>query len=195
MRGARLSTTLFALMLAGCIGRVPYTPTVRYAVEPDVSVTEREGTPRAVAVRSLQVALPYSRTKIVYRTEGYVLGDYEHVEWAEEPGAVVTRALIDGLIASGRFEDVGDALNVTSPDLLLVGELRRFDEVRTSDPWEACCEVRLVLREGLERNAVWAGTVAATVPLERNDVAALPAAMSEAVTAVVEEAVAEIAAR
>ena len=194
MRCAKLPAIVIVLLVAGCVGKVAYTPTIRYAVEPAVSIAGAAQTPRTLAVRSLQVARPYSRTKIVYRAEGHMLGDYEHVEWAEHPDEVVLRALRDALVASGRFEDVGSALDVVNPDLILTGELRRFDEVRTSDPWQACCEIRLVLRGGPDRNAVWAETLSASVPLQQNDVAALPVAMNEAVSAVVERAAAQIAA-
>jgi len=131
---------------------------------------------------------------LVFRETDHQIGCYPNVEWAEMPRDTVTRALSDALIAMGRFKDIGNAADLRAPDLLLTGQLRKFDEVRTSDPWVAECEVRIEVREGIERRLVWAATLSVREPLERNDLAALAAAMSRAVARIVEQAAAEIAA-
>jgi len=182
----RCTAILLALLSAGCVtGGQP--PVVRYALDPDTTATQVTATDRAMAIRTIDAARPY-RQKIAFLAEGAVLGQYEHAEWAELPEDLVTRALSDALVATNRFADVGRSVDVLRPDLMLTGELRKFHENRTSTPRTAQFEVRLELREGVARELVWSATLSAEVPLEKDDVSALPAAMSEAVSQVVREA-------
>lgn len=190
MRYATLA--LMAVLCAGCFGRSTYTPTAYYTVDPAPAVQPAGECGLRLGVRPLEPARPYSRSKIAYRADGHVLGHYPGVEWAELPGDLVTRALMDALAASGRFSDVGRAIDMAAPDLILTGQLRRFDEARTEDPPVAVCEVRLELRHAVDRQALWADTLTASVPLERDDVAGLSEAMSRAVGDLVAEAAARI---
>lgn len=182
---------LILLAAAGCITR-SFTPTLRYTVDPVIDAAKAEPTERSLAVRTFEPARQYTQ-KICFRDAGHALGTYANAEWAEFPADVVTRAVTDAIIATGRFKDVGDAVNMAQPELKLTGELRKFDEVRTTDPWTAECVVRVELREALGPNALWAGTLSAQVPLEKNDTTALASAMSKAVSQVAAQAAAEIA--
>ena len=82
---------------------------------------------------------------------------------------------------------------MSTPDLILTGELRKLDEVRTTEPWTAECEIRLELREAQGPEAVWAATLSAREPLAKNGVSALAAAMSRAVARVLNQAASRIA--
>lgn len=179
----------------GCFTGAPYQPTVRYTLETRCDVARAEPSGRSLGVRAVETALPYKQ-KIVFRDAGLVLGQYEHAEWSELPRDFVTRALMDAIIATGRFADVGDASDMAMPDLILTGYLRKFDEVRTAEPWAAECEVRLRLerREPKPAKALWEDTLSARVPLEHNHVSALADAMSKAVAKIVREAAEAIAA-
>src|SRR5690606_3497556 len=117
--------------------------------------------------RLLTAAQPYNQP-IVYRTSEFEVGSYAYSEWAEPPRDTVTRTLVDALIASQRFSDVGYAIDQSRPDLLLSGELRRFDVMRNTEPWQAVCEVRLELRHALEKDLVWQDTLTAAVPMAAN---------------------------
>ena len=64
---------------------------------------------------------------------------------------------------------------------------------RAEAAWSAVREVRLELRKGLTREPVWAETLSATAPLAKNEIGALPAAMSQAVSKIVTQAVGAIA--
>ena len=194
MRFKRIGVA-FAILLAiaGCRGGT-YIATTRYTVDPVIDATPAEQTDRALGIRPLEAAEPYG-LKVCFRDQGHVLGQYTHTEWAEYPRDTFTRALIDAVAATQRFKDVGDALYLARPDLMLTGELRKFDEVRTTNPWTALCEVRLELREALGSEALWAATLSASEPLERNDVSALAEAMSKAVARIVSQAAEEIAQR
>lgn len=191
MRTATLLALLLLVPLSGCIRRPP-PPVLRYALEPAVSVPRVEATDRALGVRPLEAAMPY-RLKVIFR-DGLEIGEYRDVEWAELPRDIVTRALLDTVAATGRFADVGSAPDVRRPNLLLLGELRRFDEVRTDGAWEAHVVVRLEVREALGPGVLWSEVLSAQVPLARNEVSALPDAMTRAVEDIVGRAAAAIAA-
>lgn len=130
---------------------------------------------------------------IVYREADNELGQYEDVEWAELPRDAVVRALLDAVIATGRFADAGLATNMTKPNLILTGQLRKFDLDRTAKPWTAVCEVRLELRETFGPALLYGETITATQPLDENEVSALPPAMSAAVAQAIQRAATEIA--
>lgn len=183
------------LLATGCASLLPKAapPPLRYTLAvPDAGVTA-ESSGKSLAVRSLEPARPYKQN--VVTRSGDELAQYTSVEWAELPADTVTRALMDALVASGRFNDVAQAVDLTRPDWILTGQLRRFDLVRDTEPWTAVCEARLELREASGRALIWAKTIRAEEPLAQSDHKALPAAMSAAVGRVIHEAVAEIVAK
>jgi len=182
---------LAVLAVAGCVSHT-YAPPDVYLLAPEIDVSPAQPTNRTLGIRALQAARPYKQA-IVFRAPGHILGQYDSVLWAELPSDALTRALADAIRATGRFRDVGNAADMNVPDLILTGELRKLDEVRTTDPWTAECEVRLELREARGPGAVWADTLTAAQPLDKNDLSALAAAMSRAVATVLNQAASRIA--
>lgn len=183
----KLAAMSLVLLGAGCVGLNKATPPLRYAIEPRPEIAAVESSGKSLAVRPLEPARPYKQN-VVYRN-GPELGIYTLVEWAELPSDAATRALTDALNASHRFTDVAKATDLAAPDLILTGQLRRFDLVRDADPWLAVCEIRLELRAGVARELVWAGTIRASEPLATQGNESLPGAMNAALTRVIQEAV------
>jgi len=183
MRYAILIVTLIA---AGCL-TPRFTPPTKYFLQPGVNVTAAQTLDKTLGIRPIVAARPYKQ-KIVYRDAGFVLGEYSAAEWAELPADVLTRVLTDAIVATHHYKDVGNAADLSAPDLILTGELRKFDIVRAAEPWKAECEVRLELRDAQQPQAIWADTLTESEPLERNDLAAVPAAMGRAVERVVKRA-------
>jgi len=177
-----------AAAVCGCISTPEYVPVRTYVVEPDVAVTQATPIDKSLAVRPLDAARPYRQT-VVFRDQGQVLGYFDNAQWAELPEQVVTRTLLDSLSRTARFRDVGYHTDLRAPDYILTGELRRFDLIKTNEPWTAYVEVRLELRAVLSPDILWAQTLTATEPLGANDVSALPPAMSKAVSAIITKAV------
>lgn len=195
MRCIRLLLTVAVVFPgAGCITST-YKPTRFYALEPVVQVAAVETVPKVLGVRPLEPAQPYTKRQMVYRAEDRVLGFQQYDEWSELPGDTVTRTLMDALVATKRFADVGNASDVGASDLILTGQLRKFDEVRSGDPWAAECEIRLELREGLARTLVWANTLSVRKPLGKRSPAGFAAAMNDAVSEMAQEAAEQIAAQ
>ena len=178
------------MFCAGCVGMNKPAPPLRYAIEPKPEIASVESSGKSLAVRPLEPARPYKQN-VVYR-KGPELGIYTVVEWAELPSDAATRALTDALVASHRFTDVAKAIDLAAPDLVLTGQLRKFDLVRDTEPWTAVCEIRLELREGAAKSLVWDKTVSAVEPLATPGNESLPPAMNAALTRVIQEAVTEI---
>ncbi|HQM99759.1 MAG TPA: ABC-type transport auxiliary lipoprotein family protein [Candidatus Hydrogenedentes bacterium] len=117
-------------------------------------------------------------TPMAYLDNNHQLGYQSRAEWAESPSHVVTRAIQDAIAESQQFADVGNAADMTRPDLLLTGELRIYQENRTVEPSMAEVEVRLELRQATEPGSLWAETLRETEPLK----APTPNALAEAMT-------------
>jgi ABC-type uncharacterized transport system auxiliary subunit len=190
----RLRYLMVPILMCGCLTAPKLSPVQIYLVEPKPQVAAAEPAGKTLGVRQIEAARPY-REQIAYRDKGMVLGYYPNAEWAELPAQIVTRALIDALTQSHRFSDVGYAGDLVSPDFILTGELRQFDLVRSTEPWTAAVEVRLELRGAMSPEIVWGQTLSATENLAKNEVSALPEAMSKAVSRVIEQAVAGIDAK
>ncbi len=190
MRRVLIPLLLGVVAAMGCI-RPSVTPTVRYTLTPEIAVAQAPPTERSLGIRRLRASALY-RTPILY-AQNHQIHPYPFSEWAMNPEDMVTRAITDAISATGRFRDVGDASNINRPELMLVGELRRFEADRDGNPVEAVCEVRLELRETFGTNLLWAKTLTARVPLTEDRVAALPSAMSQAVAQVANMAAREIA--
>ena len=178
------------LVCTGCVGMNKPSPPLRYVIDPKPAIAAAESSGKTLAVRPVESARPYKQN-VVYRT-GPELGAYALLEWSELPSDAVTRALIDALTASHRFKDVAKAVDLGIPDLILTGQLRKFDLVRDTEPWTAQCEVRLELRAGAERSLVWQNTLTESAPLATSSSDSLPAAMNAALSRVLESAVTEI---
>ncbi|MBI5093351.1 MAG: membrane integrity-associated transporter subunit PqiC, partial [Candidatus Hydrogenedentes bacterium] len=174
---------VIACMAAGC-ATTRYTPTVRYRLDSAIDVPVSSPIEGSLGIRTLTAARPYKQT-IVFQDADFVVRMSDHEEWADLPAVMVTRMLMDALGATKHFKDVGDAVNLAIPDYILTGELRRFDLVRAGAAWSAVCEVRLELRKGMKRELVWSDTLRSEEPLAKNEVSALPAAMSRAVDKVI----------
>lgn len=189
-----LTAILVATIVAGCLSAVPYTPVQRYSIVPDVQPEQREEQAGVLAVRPLGYAEPYT-TAMVYRPDEYTVVYREAEEWAEPPRDAVTRTLIDALSATGYFSDVGTASAVPLPDYILTGELRRFDEMRTTSPPQALCEVRITVRQNQRpAHALLSRTYRESVPLEGASAGDFAEAMTVAVTTIVANATEDIVA-
>ncbi|GEM_PF-1038987 len=177
------------LFFAGCVSTPRYVPMTRYVLQPPVETSQAETLPLRLAVRPLEAARPY-RLQVLYLEQGTTLTAYPNAEWAELPAETLTRAFVDALRASGRFQDVGLVFDVGVPDFLVLGKIRRFEEVRTGASTQVLCEVSFELRAASDRRVVWVETLSATEPVATpNDPAASVQALGRAAGRVISEAV------
>ncbi len=193
-RHYRLLVTGIALLLSTGGLHAPKIETIRYyTVTPKITVEATTASPLTLGIRPIFSARVYG-TAIAYLDHDLQIGYHPKDEWAEQPAAVVTRAISDALAASGRFADVGNAADMARPNLLLTGELRIYHENRTVEPPTAELEVRLELRQATEPGSLWAETIRETEPLRESTPAALAEAMGIVVTRFAERVATSIAA-
>lgn len=192
MRGV-IPVGAVVVLVSGCLGRPNYEPTIRYVLEPSVEPPKALSTELSLGIYPLDADQPYRQQRMAYRDAGLRLAHYAHAEWAEPPRDALTETLFEALAGTGRFKDVGYAHDVQMPDLVLLGRIRKFEEVRTVTPWVAECEVRLELRKGRLRELVWGATLTAREPIEHKSPSGLAEAMSRVVAAIVHDAAAQIA--
>ncbi len=169
---------LFSLTGVGCLSAGKVAPIHYYFLDPPLKIDEVKPSTETLGIRPLTNAQPLDR-RMAYRAEGSQIG-YRGSEWADRPGDAASRALLDALVLSGAYRDVGMATEMSRPDLVLTGELRRFYENRTVSPPTAEVEIRLELRKARDNAAVWSQTLRVEKPLNGEDATALAAAMSEA---------------
>ena len=190
---------ILLVVAVGCDPLAPRTnvPNTRYyALDPQIEVQTYPSTAFSVAVRPFDFARVY-KEPIVYRESAHEVKLYNYDEWTELPSDTVTRAVMDALTKTGRFADVGDAMGMRAPDLILTGEVRAFEELRMDGAPRARVELRLSLRRALGgdgNNAVWSDILNAEVPLPQENVPGLASAMSDAVAQLAEQAATAIAA-
>jgi ABC-type uncharacterized transport system auxiliary subunit len=176
--------------VAGCAGTA-YVPTTQYVLAPSFTVEEVASQGITLGIRPLE-DMQSQRRDMTYLDTDRALRAYPYAQWADAAGAMVTRALIDAALQTARFEDVGDTANLTTrPGINVVGELRRFTEVRTSEGSQAQCRIHLEAR-ALDGEA-WIWDFSASEPMTDSTPMALAAAMEIAVGRVASEAAAALA--
>ena len=79
--------------------------------------------------------------------------------------------------------------DLPNPELILTGEIRRLDQVRTTDPWEAVAEIRFELRNRRTGEVLWTDLLAEGRPHDSNTPGGNAAAMSEALSELLGSAV------
>lgn len=187
MMTRRTIILLAVLPLCGCLTTPRISPVRLFPVEPQMNISAVESTALTLGVRPLLVARPY-KSQMAYLDETQAIGYRVNEEWAENPGDIVTRAVLDALAATHRFQDAGNAADMARPDLIMTGEVRKFHENRNANPRTADVEVRFELREARENGSLWAATLSAQAPMEGDSAADLAQAMGRAVGRVVEMA-------
>lgn len=181
------------LPLAACFGGT-YQPDVYFAVEPAPAVTPAaEPSPHTLGIRGLEAPVMLRRP-MVYRDGDYRLKTYDGALWAEEPARMLTHALTNAIRESNRFADTAPAGTMRMPDYLLTGSLERFEEVRDGLEAAAVCAVRVEVRHRDTGSLLYGASLEARVPMDGTSHEAYAAAMSQAVTQVVTQAVEGIAA-
>ena len=190
MRTATKILALVAMLTAfsGCLSAGDVALKRQFLLAPEITAAPAQATPHTLGVRPLSAARPYTLNMLYADADGALL-PYVDTFWAEQPSAIVTRALRDALAATGRFADVGDAAEMSRPRYLLTGELRAFHEDRSVTPAVARIEVKLEIREARADGKVWSGTTTATATLEGDT----PAAYAKAITVALQDVAANAA--
>lgn len=190
-----LTTFVLSLSLAltGCLtptgGKLPD----QFLLRPNPEVSSASVTSATLGLRPIEAARPFQLAMAYIEANGG-LNYYQSASWAEYPAVVATRALHDALDRTARFADVGMATEMARPNLMLIGYLNSCQENRSSGVGIAEVEIRLELRRAQQVDLLWSATLKQSEPLSGEGPAAFATAMQAALTRLVADAAAQIAA-
>ncbi len=152
------------LLLTGCMTTRTVEPLAYYTLNPQISVEPGQETSATLGIRPLMSARPYNLA-MAFQRDDHVLSYRAYDQWAEQPSAVLTRAIRDSLLASNRFADVGLATEMSRPDYLLTGEVLKFHEQISADQNTAELAVRIEIRKARDVELLLAETFQRIVPI------------------------------
>jgi len=187
--GAALAT----LLAAGATGCGP-VPRVRYySLETAASsVAAADTSGPSVRVERLEVAEPYDGRRIVYKPSRNEVAFWEFHQWAAPPARMITDRVAGRLRRSGLFGWVDSfPYSWGRVDFVLRGAVLAFEEVDREDGWYARVELFLELSEPGGDAPLWSSRVGA----ERKASGRQPAAVVDALSRALDEAVDEAASR
>jgi ABC-type uncharacterized transport system auxiliary subunit len=207
-RPLRCLLAALPLLLAACgLTSRSHVPIHYYTIEmPRAAPAKAPAAPaKAPAAKTLAIARlgspSHYRDRIFYRDKERAAGYYENDRWVEAPADLLTRLLQRALQDAAVARTVASEALLHDADLLLAGELLRFDIVRDARDCVAECEVQIVLRDLRTRTVLLAQRLAVTkpvrkpaVPVARPGVPAMVDAMNEAARDVVAKATEAVAA-
>ena len=176
----RIEAAVFILFMAGlsCSG---YLPTRYYAIDEKPPVVKASNAyPVALEVRALRAPSRY-KDQMVYRTSKYQIGFNEFSQWVEPPGEMVMRALINGLNKAQLFQRVEPLGMIAVPDLILQGNVIRFDQVLGKKGKMADCEIELEIVPISGGRPIWKYAAKGMVEQEKAGADGFVPAMSAAV--------------
>ena len=182
-RSAKPQSPILLLLLAplipACtiISRAPRIPTHYYTLVPPPPPASP--TAPTLAIASLAAPGRY-REAIFYRTGTHEVGHHEYDRWVESPAELATRALSRALQAANVARVVAPESLLRHADLVLVGRLERFDQVREGKTAAAECALHLILKDSRTRQILFARRFEARRPAAKPDVPAFVAAMEQA---------------
>lgn len=188
-----ISGAVLLCALCGCLTPNKIPAVNIHTLDPTIEARAFPASAATIGVRPLQAARPFE-TVMAFVDETKQLHYYGNDTWAEAPDDYLTRALVDALAATGRFSDAGYAADMSRPDLIVTGELRKFQENRGSTPAVAEIEVRLELREARQTRNFWTEILVSRVPMRDETPGGLAQSMNEAVGEIARQAAEAIAA-
>jgi len=191
----RLIATLATLTISACpvgCGRARFPAYYTLHVPPAVDVpSEAAGRP-SLAVREFRSPEYLRQGAIVYRTSPEQVGFYQYHRWAVDPREFVTNAIIDRLRATGRFAEVRAYDGRADVDLVFSGRLEKLEEV----DYEGGVRVEVALSAEITDHradkTVWANAASESTQVEKRNVPAVVADMSQAMDRAIQKLLASL---
>lgn len=186
-----LKVLLTCVLVMGVISCSSYMPTHYYLINtnPELEKAE-ERFPFTLEIANVRSPSRY-QDRIFYRSGEYEVGFYDHSQWVEFPSEMVKKTLANALIASGLFFGVDSFGSPAGSELILRCEIGRFDQLIAAEDYFADCELTLELISDNGSKSIWNYRAKARVKQEGED--GFAAAMSEAVSRTIAEAIADMA--
>jgi len=188
---AILATLTISACLVGC-GRARFPAYYTLHVPPAVDVPIAGGTRSSLAVLEFRSPAYLHQGAIVYRTSPEQVGFYQYHRWAVDPREFLTNAMIDRLRASGRFAEVNAYDGHSDVDYILSGRLEKLEEV----DYEGVVRVEVALSAQITDpragKTVWANSASESARVEKRNVPAVVAEMSQAMDHAIQKLLASI---
>ncbi|HOO78362.1 MAG TPA: hypothetical protein PK636_00120 [bacterium] len=156
MKNTMISILAGAAVLTGCSRS--YLPTRYYRID-TVPVVARTTEPLGLSIKIEEIWAPaFYGVDMVYQDNAFEVGQYQYSQWTEPPNLLLYRAVFNSITASGLFSRVDGPLDTARTDLLLRGELFRFDQVLDGEGTSAQCRFSLILIDLATDLPVWSFT-------------------------------------
>jgi ABC-type uncharacterized transport system auxiliary subunit len=178
---------LSLIILAGCSGKMHYPNyyMLNLPAPPDPPVPENAKA--TVAIREFTAPGYLRRGEIVFKTSPESVGFYAYHRWAVDPCEFVTDSMQDRLNATGLFAHVKRYDGRADAEYLVTGHLERLEEI----DYEGGVKVEVALSAQMIRfdngETVWTKSVSKAGKVEKRDVPAVVAAMSETMDRAMQE--------
>lgn len=168
------------LLMPGC-GKVRYPDYYTLALAPSPPRTGNgERTLGSLAVRDFETPSYLRQGRIVYRESPTEIGFYEYHRWINNPGAIVTTAMIDALRSSDLFSQVDLYASHVKADFQLRGRLERLDEIDYGGGVRVEVKLSAQLVNMRTASTVWSGEQAESASVEKATVNSVVTQMTHA---------------
>jgi ABC-type uncharacterized transport system auxiliary subunit len=183
---------MISACLAGCAGRARFPAYYTLHVPPAVDVPIAGGTRSSLAVREFRSPAYLHQGAIVYRTSPEQVGFYQYHRWAVEPREFLTSTIIDRLRASGRFAEVSAYDGHSDVDYILNGSLEKLEEVDYEGGVRVEVALSAQITDARAGKTVWANAASESERVDKRNVPAVVAEMSQAVDHAIQKLLASL---
>jgi ABC-type uncharacterized transport system auxiliary subunit len=127
-------------------------------------------------IREFLAAEYLRQRRIVYRPEPDQIAFYDYHHWAEDPGRIVTTAILRDLQQVFKSAELYDGR--TDADFLLTGSLDRLEELDNRGTVTVAVGVSAKLHNLKTGDVIWSGTSSKTSAVEQRTISGIVEAMS-----------------
>jgi len=188
---AILATLAISACLVGC-GRARFPAYYTLHVPPAVDVPIAEGTRSSLAVHEFRSPTYLRQGAIVYRASPEQIGFYQYHRWAVDPREFVTSAIIDRLRATGKFAEVRAYDGHSDVDFVLSGRLEKLEEVDYQGGVRVEVALSAQITDPRAGKTVWANAVSESERVDKRNVPAVVAEMSQAMDRAIQKLLAPL---
>ena len=189
---ATLATLTISACLIGCVSRARFPAYYTLHVPPAIDVPIAGGTRPSLAVREFRSPAYLRQGAIVYRTSPEQVGFYQYHRWAVDPREFLTKAIIDRLRATGRFAEVRAYDGRSDVDFVLSGRLEKLEEVDYEGGVRVEVALSAEITDPRAGKTVWANAASESARVEKRNVPAVVAEMSQATDRAIQKLLASL---
>ena len=191
----RLTVILATLTISACLlgcGRTRFPAYYTLHVPAAVDMPTAGDARPSLAVREFRSPEYLHQGAIVFRTSPEQVGFYLYHRWAVDPREFVTEAMIDRLRATGRSAEVTAYDGRSDADFVLSGRLEQLEEVDYEGGVRVEVALSAQLTDPRTDKTVWANAASESSRVEKRNVPAVVADMSQAIDRAIQKLLASL---